>query len=77
MTIPMVTRVGLTDSFPRLKFKLESIEGIGGCRAVWVPGQDLATPHLMHNCRKRILSLRCMLYVHLCVRKCAYSIYGV
>ena len=23
---------------------------IGACRAVWVPGQDLATPHLMRNC---------------------------
>ena len=52
-----------TDSFPRLKLKLESIEGIGDCRAVWVPGQDLATPHMMCNCRKRILSLHCMLYV--------------
>ena len=41
---------------------------IGACRAVWVPGQDLATPpHLMHNCGKRILSLHCMLYVRLCV----------
>ena len=23
---------------------------IGACRAVWVPGQDLATPDLMRNC---------------------------
>ena len=23
---------------------------IGACRAVWVPRQDLATPHLMRNC---------------------------
>ena len=39
---------------------------IGACRAVWVPGQDLATLHLMHNCGKRILSLHCTLYVRLC-----------
>ena len=39
---------------------------IGTCRAVWVPGQDLATPHLLHNCGKHILSLHCTLYVHLC-----------
>ena len=39
---------------------------IGACRAVWVPGQDLATPHLMRNCGKCILSLHCTLYVHLC-----------
>ena len=38
---------------------------IGAHRAVWVPGQDLDTPHLMRNCRKRILSLHCTLYVHL------------
>ena len=31
---------------------------IGACRAVWVPGQDLATPHLMRNCEKGILSLK-------------------
>ena len=30
---------------------------IGTCRAVWVPGQDLAMPHLMRNCGKCILSL--------------------
>ena len=36
---------------------------IGACRAVWVPGQDLATPHLMCNCGKRILSLHCTLYI--------------
>ena len=39
---------------------------IGACRAVQVPGQDLAAPHLMCNYRKRILSLHCMLYVRLC-----------
>ena len=27
-----------------------SIPAIGACRAVWIPGQDLATPHLMRNC---------------------------
>ena len=27
---------------------------IGTCRAVWVPGQDLAMLHLMCNCGKRI-----------------------
>ena len=30
---------------------------IGACRALWVPGQDLAMPHLMCNCGKRIFSL--------------------
>ena len=30
---------------------------IGTCRALWVPGQDLAMPHLMYNCGKRIFSL--------------------
>ena len=40
---------------------------IGTCRAVWVPRQDLASSHLMHNRRKCILSLHCMLYVHLCM----------
>ena len=39
---------------------------IGACRAVWVPGQDLAMLHLMGNCGKRVLSLHCTLYVHLC-----------
>ena len=47
---------------------------IGTCRAVCVPGQDLATPHLMRNCGKHILSLHCTLYVHQCVRKPAYNI---
>ena len=41
---------------------------IGTSRAVWVPGQDLATRHLMRNCGKRILSLHCALYVCLCTR---------
>ena len=36
---------------------------IGAYRAVWVPGQDLATLHLMRNCGKHILSLHCMLYI--------------
>ena len=53
-------------------------ETIGACRAVWVPGQDLATPHLMRNCGKRILSLHCTLYVRLCVphlsRKITYLV---
>ena len=40
--------------------------GIGTCRAVWVPGQDLTTPHLIRNCGKCILSLHCTLYVSLC-----------
>ena len=40
---------------------------IGTCRAVWVPGQDLATPHLMYNCGKLILSPHCTLYVSLCM----------
>ena len=45
---------------------------IGACRAGWVPGQDLATLHLMHNCGS-ILSLHCMLYVRLYVRKHTYA----
>ena len=40
---------------------------IGACRAVWAPRQDLATPHLMRNCGKCILSLHCTLYVYVCV----------
>ena len=40
---------------------------IGACRAVWVPRQHLAMPHLMRNCGKRILSLHCTLYIHLCM----------
>ena len=40
---------------------------ISTCRAVWVPGQDLATLHLTRNCGKRILSLQCTLYIHLCM----------
>ena len=39
-------------------------------------GQNLATPRLMRNCGKRILSLHCMLYVHLYMRKHAYAIQG-
>ena len=35
---------------------------IGACRVVWVPGQDLTTPHLMRNCGKCILSLVSTLY---------------
>ena len=45
---------------------------IGACRAVWVPGQDLAMPHLIRNCRS-VLSLHCRLYVRLYVRKHAYA----
>ena len=41
----------------RSKRKRLPLASIGACRAVWVPGQDLATPHLMRNCGKRILSL--------------------
>ena len=47
------------------------VSSISACRAVWVPGQDLATPHLMCNCGKRILSLHCTLYVCLCMYKVA------
>ena len=28
------------------------LQHMGACRAVWVPGQNLAMPHLMHNCGK-------------------------
>ena len=47
--------------------KAVKIWGIYACRAVWVPGEDLATPHLMHNCRKYILSLHCTLYIRPCM----------
>jgi len=47
---------------------------IGTCRAVWIPGQDLAMPHLMRNSGKCTLSLHCTPYVRLCVRKHAYVI---
>ena len=43
------------------------IQVIGTCRAVRVPGQDLAMPHLTRNCGKHILSLHCTLYVRLCM----------
>ena len=39
--------------------------------------QDLATPHLMHNCGKRILLLHCKPYVCLCVCEHAYAIWLV
>ena len=45
---------------------------IGACRAEWVPGQNLATPHLMRSCGS-VLSLHCTLYVHLYVHKHAYA----
>ena len=48
------------------KQTLNGLVPIGACRAVWVHGQDVATPHLMCNCRKHILSLHCTLYVRLC-----------
>ena len=49
--------------------------GIGACRAVWVPGQDLATPHLMHNCGKRILSLHVLYAIRTSVRAQAHICY--
>ena len=46
------------------------LQHIGACRAVWVPGQDLAMLHLTRNCGKRTvcdcLSLYSTLYEHLC-----------
>ena len=45
---------------------------IGTCGAEWVPVQNLATPHLMRNCGS-VLSLHCMLYVRLYMRKHAYA----
>ena len=48
-----------------------STGSIGTCRAVWVPREDLAMPHLMHNCGKCILSL----YVRLCMCKNAWICY--
>ena len=32
---------------------------IGACRPVWVPGQDLATVHLMHNCGTYFVTTLC------------------
>ena len=32
---------------------------IGACRPVWVPGQDLATLHLMHNCGTYFVTTLC------------------
>ena len=40
---------------------------------MWVPGQDLATPHLMRNCRKHISLLHYTLYVRLCTRNMLYA----
>ena len=40
---------------------------IGTCRAVWVPGQDLATPDLMRDCRKRHYTVP---YMYVCARIC-------
>ena len=38
---------------------------IGACRALWVPGQDLALPHLMCNCGKCIFHYTvCYRYVY-------------
>ena len=45
---------------------------IGACRAEWVPGQILGTPHLMFDCGS-VLSLHCTLYIRLYVRKHAYA----
>ena len=45
---------------------------IGAWRAVWVPGQDLATPHLMR--KAYFVTKLYMQYVHLCVRKHAYAL---
>ena len=42
------------------------------------PGKmDLATPHLIRNYGKHILSLHSMLYVRLCMHKHTYAIQGV
>ena len=49
-----------------MKSQKPGYEAICTCRAVWVPGQDLATLDLMRNCGKRILSPHCTLYVCLC-----------
>ena len=52
-------------------FPAHIVPTIGACRAVWVPGQDLAMPHLIAQLRKRILSLHPLyaIYIRLCVRK--------
>ena len=42
-------------------------EGIGTCRAVWVPGQDLAMLDLMRNCVTTLYA------VCLCMHKHAYA----
>ena len=50
---------------------------IGACRAVWVPGQYLATPHLMHNCGKNNYFVTTLYAIRTSVhiRKHAYTIY--
>ena len=48
---------------------------VSACRAVWVPGQDLAALHLMHNCGKHIYHY--MLYVCLSTHTHDYAIWGV
>ena len=44
---------------------------VGACRAVWVPGQDLVAPHLMHNCGKHICHY---MYMYVCPRICTINI---
>ena len=47
--------------------RLALLSSIGACRPVWVPRQDLASPHLMCNSEKRILYLHITLYMYICV----------
>ena len=55
---------------PRLQMKLVTpIPDIGASRAVWVSGQDLATPHLIRNCRKRICHYT-ICYTYVCTHIC-------
>ena len=62
------TPICITVAVAKLKFvALQTLlDHIGACRAVWVPGQDLATPHLMRNCGKRILSSLYTVHMSVC-----------
>ena len=57
----------LVFSAVRRRSHCTSASNIGACRAEWVPGQNLVTPHLMRNCGSA-LPLHCTLYIRLYVR---------
>ena len=51
------------------------VHTIGTCRAVWAPGQDLASPHLMRNWEKRIFSLYTVCYTYICACVSTHMLY--